>query len=51
MLANGKLQSTLVPTVETLHWGRSLQYSTYYLTSRFTGGPPKAEPSTNFGLW
>jgi hypothetical protein len=44
MLANGKLQSTLVPTVETLHWGLSLQYSTYYLTSRFTGGPPKAEP-------
>ena len=22
----------------------SLQYSTYYLTSRFTGGPPKDEP-------
>jgi hypothetical protein len=28
---NDKLQSTLVPTVETLHWGLSLQYSTYYL--------------------
>ena len=42
--ATGKLQSTLVPTVETLHWGLSLQYSTYYLTSRFTGGPPKDEP-------
>jgi hypothetical protein len=41
---NGKLQSTLVPTVETLHWGLSLQYSTYYLTSRFTGGPPKDDP-------
>jgi hypothetical protein len=41
---NGKLQSVLVPTVETLHWGLSLQYSTYYLTSRFTGGPPKDEP-------
>jgi len=24
--------------------GFSLQYSTYYLTSRFTGGPPKKEP-------
>jgi len=35
---------TLVPQVETLHWGFSLQYSTYYLTSRFTGGPPKEEP-------
>ena len=41
---SGRLQSTLVPTVETLHWGLSLQYSTYYLTSRFTGGPPKDEP-------
>jgi hypothetical protein len=38
---SGKLQSVLVPTVETLHWGLSIQYSTYYLTSRFTGGPPK----------
>jgi hypothetical protein len=42
--ANGKLQSMFVPVVETLHWGLSLQYSTYYLTSRFTGGPPKDEP-------
>jgi hypothetical protein len=41
---SGRLQSVLVPTVETLHWGLSLQYSTYYLTSRFTGGPPKDEP-------
>src|SRR6516165_1710736 len=39
-----KAESILVPTVETLHWGLSLQYSTYYLTSRFTGGPPKDEP-------
>ena len=43
-LATGKLQSILVPQVETLHWGLSLQYSTYYLTNRFTGGPPKDEP-------
>jgi hypothetical protein len=42
--ANGKLQSTFVSVVETLHWGLSLQYSTYYLTNRFTGGPPKDEP-------
>ena len=41
---SGKAQSVLVPTVETIHWGLSLQYSTYYLTSRFTGGPPKDEP-------
>ena len=41
---SGKAQSILVPTVETLHWGLSIQYSTYYLTSRFTGGPPKDEP-------
>jgi hypothetical protein len=32
------------PGVQTLHWGFSIQYSTYYLTSRFTGGPPKDEP-------
>jgi hypothetical protein len=32
------------PAVETLNWGFSVQYSTYYLTSRFTGGPPKDEP-------
>ena len=42
--ASGKAQNILVPTVETLHWGLSIQYSTYYLTSRFTGGPPKDEP-------
>ena len=42
--ATGKFQSSLVPTVETVHWGLSLQYSTYYLTSRFTGGPPTTEP-------
>jgi hypothetical protein len=41
--ASGRLQRTAVPAVETLHWGLSLQYSTYYLTSRFTG-PPKEEP-------
>jgi hypothetical protein len=32
------------PAVETLNWGFSIQYSTYYLTSRFNGGPPKDEP-------
>jgi hypothetical protein len=33
---------------ETIHWGLSLQYSTYYLTNRFTGGPPKEEPLNQF---
>ena len=41
---SGKAQSVLVATVETLHWGLSLQYSTHYLTNRYTGGPPKDEP-------
>jgi hypothetical protein len=42
--ATGKFDAELVPQVNVLHWGFSLQYSTYYLTSRFTGGPPKEEP-------
>jgi hypothetical protein len=28
----------------TLHWGLALEYSTFYLTDRFTGGPPTEEP-------
>src|SRR6516165_6147093 len=40
----GNLQTALVPQANVLHWGFSLQYSTYHLTSRFTGGPPKEEP-------
>jgi hypothetical protein len=47
-LAPGMLQSIQVPKVETLHWGFSIQYSTYYLTSRFTGGAPKEEPLNQF---
>jgi hypothetical protein len=43
-LATGKPGPVLAPGVETLNWGFSIQYSTLYLTSRFTGGPPKAEP-------
>jgi hypothetical protein len=43
-LATGRFDSVLSPGVETLHWGISIQYSTLYLTSRFDGGPPKAEP-------
>lgn len=41
---SGLLQAVSHPKVDTLHWGMSIQYSTYYLTSRFTGGPPKDEP-------
>jgi hypothetical protein len=37
-----------IRNVDTLHWGISIQYSTYYLTDRFTGGPPKEEPLNQF---
>jgi hypothetical protein len=44
--------SALIPigyeNVPILHWGFSIQYSTYYLTSRFTGGAPKQEPLNQF---
>jgi hypothetical protein len=43
-LATGRFDLVLSPGVETLHWGFSIQYSTLYLTSRFDGGSPKAEP-------
>jgi len=43
-LTTGRFETIQVPNVETLHWGFSIQYSTLYLTSRFTGGPPKEEP-------
>lgn len=40
----GRFDRVPNPRVETVHWGFSIQYSTYYLTSRFTSGPPKDEP-------
>jgi hypothetical protein len=44
--------SALIPIssedVPILHWGFSVQYSAYYLTPRFTGGPPKQEPLNQF---
>jgi hypothetical protein len=46
--ATGLLAPMLIEHVETLHWGFSIQYSTYYLTKRFTGGPPKEEPLRQF---
>jgi hypothetical protein len=39
----------LTRNVDTLHWGFSLQYSTYYLTGRYTPGKlPKDEPVQQF---
>jgi hypothetical protein len=32
------------PGSDVIHWGAALQFSTFYLTDRFTGGPPKEEP-------
>ena len=47
--ASGQLQPTLTPFNDILHGGVSLQYSTYYLTSRFTAGKlPKDEPVNQF---
>ena len=43
-LATSTFANVPSPFVETLHWGFSIQYSTLYLTSRFTGGAPKDEP-------
>jgi len=40
---------TLTRNVDTLHWGFSIQYSMFYLTSRFTPGKlPKDEPLYQF---
>jgi hypothetical protein len=45
----GQLGPMLTRNVDTMHWGFSIQYSTYYLTSRFTPGElPKDEPLHQF---
>lgn len=45
----GQLGPMLTRNVNTVHWGFSLQYSTYYLTNRFTPGKlPKDEPLHQF---
>jgi hypothetical protein len=45
----GALGPMLPRNVDTLHWGFSIQYSTYYLTSRYTPGKlPKKEPVNQF---
>jgi len=41
----GQLSPMLTRNVDTLHWGFALEFSTLYLTSRFTPGKlPKDEP-------
>src|SRR6516225_7912097 len=41
----GQLGPALARNVDTLHWGFALEFSTLYLTSRFTPGKlPKDEP-------
>ena len=41
---SGQLAPLLTHNVDILHWGFAVEFSTLYLTSRFTGGPPKEEP-------
>ena len=45
----GELAPTSFQTDTILHWGLSLQYSTFYLTPRFTAGKlPRGEPLDQF---
>jgi hypothetical protein len=45
----GTLGPMLTRNVDTLHWGFSIQYSVFYLTSRYTPGKlPKDEPLHQF---
>jgi hypothetical protein len=41
---SGQLARMTTRNVDILHWGFAVEFSTLYLTSRFTGGPPKEEP-------
>jgi hypothetical protein len=44
-----RLGPVLTRNADTVHWAFSIQYSTYYLTSRFTPGKlPKDEPLHQF---
>src|SRR5215475_6697325 len=46
---DGQLGPLLIRNVDILHWGFSIQYSTFYLTSRFRPGKlPQAEPLHQF---
>jgi hypothetical protein len=45
----GQLAPMLTRSVDTLHWGLAVEFSTLYLTSRFTPGKlPKEEPLNQF---
>jgi len=44
----GQLAPVLTPAPNIFHWGLALEFSTLYLTDRFTGGPPKEEPLHQF---
>jgi len=44
----GQLAPVLTPTPNIFHWELALEFSTLYLTDRFTGGPPKEEPLHQF---
>jgi hypothetical protein len=41
---SGQLGPMVTSNVDILHWGFAVEFSTLYLTGRFTGGPPKEEP-------
>jgi hypothetical protein len=41
---SGQLGPMMTRNVDIVHWGFAVEFSTLYLTSRFTGGPPKEEP-------
>jgi hypothetical protein len=46
---SGQLGPMLTRNVDTLHWGFALEFSTLYLTNRFTPGKlPKQEPLNQF---
>jgi hypothetical protein len=44
----GQLGPMLTRNVDILHWGFAVEFSTLYLTSRFSGGPPREEPLNQF---
>jgi hypothetical protein len=45
----GQLGPMLTRNVDTLHWGFAVEFSTLYLTNRFTPGKlPKEEPLNQF---
>jgi hypothetical protein len=44
----GQLGPMLTRSVDILHWGFAIEFSTLYLTSRFTGRAPKEEPLNQF---